>query len=191
MEDATHSWWMYFSFLWKTKDPDKVPQTQNFERWSNTFTMFLILSKKNLSNLGRKLHRRRKAFRWGNDLWKFLAKSCRRNEEDEDWGPSRQKYRPWASKSQGTPGQISRQDFDLIIIIVCLLWLQSRLVTGMGEISKWRQLNDKIWYRAVWDLSFYKTRWILKFSFKHRLKKEIDILYGLNRLDWYFSYYLF
>ncbi len=30
---------------------------------------------------------------------------------------------------------------------------------GINEISKWRQMNKKIWYGLVWDLSFYETLW--------------------------------
>ncbi len=48
-------------------------------------------------------------------------------------------------------------------------------MAGMGEICKRRQLNEKKQYRAVQDLSFYETRWILKFSFKYHLMNEIDI----------------
>jgi hypothetical protein len=36
-------------------------------------------------------------------------------------------------------------------------------------------LNEKKRYGAVQDLGFYKMRWILKFSFKHRLMNEIEI----------------
>jgi hypothetical protein len=43
----------------------------------------------------------------------------------------------------------------------------------MGEIGKQRQLNKLEWYGAVQDVVFYKTKWILKFSFKHRLMNEI------------------
>ncbi len=39
--------------------------------------------------------------------------------------------------------------------------LQAVVLSGMGEISKWRQLNDKIQYRVVRDLSFYEMRWSL------------------------------
>ncbi len=49
----------------------------------------------------------------------------------------------------------------------------------MGEIGKLRQLNEMEWYRAVRDLSFYEMRCVLKFSFKHRLMNEIDILKNL------------
>ncbi len=45
-------------------------------------------------------------------------------------------------------------------------------VTGMGEIGKQRQLNEKKQNLAVGDLSFYETIWNLKFSFKHRLVNE-------------------
>jgi hypothetical protein len=38
--------------------------------------------------------------------------------------------------------------------------------TDMGEITKQRQLNEKIRYMAVRDLGFYETRWIL---FEHCL----------------------
>jgi len=31
------------------------------------------------------------------------------------------------------------------------------------------------WYRAIRDLDFYETRWILKFLFKHHLMNEIEI----------------
>jgi len=43
----------------------------------------------------------------------------------------------------------------------------------MGEMSKQRQLNEKIWYRAVRYLGFYEMIWILKISFKHHLMNEI------------------
>jgi hypothetical protein len=46
---------------------------------------------------------------------------------------------------------------------------------GMGEISKQRQLNKKIRYGAVRDLSFYKIRCFLKILFKHHLLNEIKI----------------
>ncbi len=46
---------------------------------------------------------------------------------------------------------------------------------GMGKIGKQRQLNEKIQYRAVRDLSFQETRWILKFKFKHCFMNEIEI----------------
>jgi hypothetical protein len=46
---------------------------------------------------------------------------------------------------------------------------------SMGEIGKQRQSNEMEWYGAVQDLSFYKTKWILKFSFKHCIMKEIKI----------------
>jgi hypothetical protein len=46
--------------------------------------------------------------------------------------------------------------------------------TGMGKISKQRQLSEKMQYRAVWDLSLYKLRWILKFLFTHHLMNEMD-----------------
>ncbi len=49
----------------------------------------------------------------------------------------------------------------------------------MGEISKQRQLNEKEWYGAIRDLSFYEMRWILKFSFMLRLTNEIEILKNL------------
>jgi hypothetical protein len=52
--------------------------------------------------------------------------------------------------------------------------LQKGSIVGMGEISKQRQLNEKIQYGMVRDLSFYETRWILKFSFKHSLMNEIE-----------------
>jgi hypothetical protein len=32
----------------------------------------------------------------------------------------------------------------------------------MGEISKLRQLNEKIWYGVVRDLGFNEMRWFLK-----------------------------
>jgi hypothetical protein len=44
---------------------------------------------------------------------------------------------------------------------------------GMGNISKQRQLNEKIEYGVIQDLSFYETRWFLKISFKHLLLNEI------------------
>ncbi len=49
------------------------------------------------------------------------------------------------------------------------------VLSGMGEISKRRQLNEKIWHGAIRDLSFYEMRWILKFSLKHHLMNEIEI----------------
>jgi len=45
----------------------------------------------------------------------------------------------------------------------------------MGKIGKMKQLNKKMQYRAIRDLSFYEMRWIWKFSFKHCLMKEIKI----------------
>jgi hypothetical protein len=54
----------------------------------------------------------------------------------------------------------------------------------MGEMSEQRQLNEKIRYRAVLDLGFYKTVWILKISFKHHLMNEIEIFkFSLNELE--------
>ena len=44
-------------------------------------------------------------------------------------------------------------------------------VSGMGEIG----FNRMKWYGVVRDLSFYGTRWILKFSFKHRLMNGFKI----------------
>jgi len=38
-------------------------------------------------------------------------------------------------------------------------------LSGMGEIS-------------TEDLSFYETRWILKFSFKHCLMNEIEVFFN-------------
>ncbi len=49
--------------------------------------------------------------------------------------------------------------------------------TGMGEISKQRQLNEKMRYGVVRDLGFYETRWILKFSFNQCLINMIKIFY--------------
>jgi hypothetical protein len=46
----------------------------------------------------------------------------------------------------------------------------------MGEISKRRQLNEKVKYRVVLDVSFYEMRWILKLSFKHHLMSENEII---------------
>ena len=46
---------------------------------------------------------------------------------------------------------------------------------GMGKLGKQSQLNEKKWYGAERDLSFYETRWILKFSLKHCLMNEIEI----------------
>jgi hypothetical protein len=48
-------------------------------------------------------------------------------------------------------------------------------MAGMGDIGKRRQLNKKKQYQVVRDFSFYETRWILKFSFKHHLMNEIEI----------------
>jgi hypothetical protein len=75
------------------------------------------------------------------------------------------------------------------IQLECLsLASHSCLVTGMGEISKHRQLNEKKRYRAVQDLSFYEMRWIFKFSLKYHLMNEIDIfLIGLNKLKQYLN----
>jgi hypothetical protein len=53
------------------------------------------------------------------------------------------------------------------------------VMSGMDEIGKRRQLNEKKWYRVVRDLGFYKMRWILKFSIKHHLMDEIEILFNL------------
>ncbi len=50
---------------------------------------------------------------------------------------------------------------------------------SMCKIGKRRQLNEKERDRAVRDLCFYKTRWILKFSFKHNLMNEIDIFLNM------------
>ncbi len=47
--------------------------------------------------------------------------------------------------------------------------------TSMGEIGKWRQLNETEQYGAVWDHSFYEMRCILKFMFKNHLMNEIEI----------------
>jgi len=47
--------------------------------------------------------------------------------------------------------------------------------SGKGEISKWRQLNEKIQYRVARDLSFYENRWNLKFSLKHHLMHHYKI----------------
>jgi hypothetical protein len=49
------------------------------------------------------------------------------------------------------------------------------LEAGMGKLGKQSQLNEKKWYGANGGLSFYETRWILKFSFKHCLMNEIEI----------------
>ncbi len=58
----------------------------------------------------------------------------------------------------------------------------------MDEISKQRQLNEKIWYRSVRDLGFYEMRWILKFSFKHHLMNEINnFKICLNELKQYLN----
>jgi hypothetical protein len=46
----------------------------------------------------------------------------------------------------------------------------------MGQIGKQRQLNKTEQFGAVQDLSFYITRWILKFSFKHHLMNVIEII---------------
>jgi hypothetical protein len=48
-------------------------------------------------------------------------------------------------------------------------------LAGMGEISKRRQLNEKILCQAVQDLGYYNMGWILKFSLKHHLMNEIEI----------------
>jgi hypothetical protein len=52
--------------------------------------------------------------------------------------------------------------------------LQKGSIVGIGEISKQRQLNEKIRHGVVRDLIFYETRWILKFSCKHHLMNEIE-----------------
>jgi hypothetical protein len=57
--------------------------------------------------------------------------------------------------------------------------LSKTLMSGMGKISKRRQLNEMIQYIAVQDPSFYETRWILKISFKHCLLNEIKIFFNL------------
>ncbi len=49
------------------------------------------------------------------------------------------------------------------------------LEAGTGNLGKQSQLNEKKWYGAEQDLSFYETRWILKFSLKHCLMNEIEI----------------
>jgi hypothetical protein len=49
------------------------------------------------------------------------------------------------------------------------------LCSGMGEISKQRQLNKKIQYGAVQHLGIDEMRWILKFTFKHHLMNNIEI----------------
>ncbi len=46
----------------------------------------------------------------------------------------------------------------------------------MGKIGKQKQLNETKQNGAVLDLSFYETRGILKFSFKHHLMSDIKIL---------------
>jgi hypothetical protein len=48
-------------------------------------------------------------------------------------------------------------------------------LAGMGNISKRRQLKEKILCEAVQDLSYYNMGWILKFSLKHHLMNEIEI----------------
>ncbi len=68
---------------------------------------------------------------------------------------------------------LSDSDKELNNDLLSML-LQSGFMAGMGEINKQRQLNEKIRYGVVRDLSFYKTRWILKFSFKHSLMNEIE-----------------
>ncbi len=57
-----------------------------------------------------------------------------------------------------------------------LLDVKQELYAGMDEISKQRQLNEMIRYGVVQDLSFYEMRWILIFSFKHRLMNENEII---------------
>ncbi len=67
----------------------------------------------------------------------------------------------------------------------------------MDEIGKWRQLNEKKWYGAVWDLRF--MRWDeMEFEILiQALFKEWDqyfFKFGLNAsmiIEWYFSYQLF
>jgi hypothetical protein len=49
----------------------------------------------------------------------------------------------------------------------------------MGEIGKQRELNEMKWYGAMHDLGYYETRWICKFSSKHRLMNEINIFFNL------------
>ncbi len=58
--------------------------------------------------------------------------------------------------------------------LTLLAWL-----AGRGEIDKPKHLNEKKQYIAVRDFSFYETRWILKFSFKHLLMNEIEIFLNL------------
>jgi hypothetical protein len=38
----------------------------------------------------------------------------------------------------------------------------SKIFLDMGEIGKWRQLDEKKQNGVVWDLGFYEMRWILK-----------------------------
>ncbi len=47
--------------------------------------------------------------------------------------------------------------------------------SGMCEISKWRQLNEKIWYRVVQDIGFMRS--------DNFWKPHLNIVYGTSS-DW-------
>jgi len=59
----------------------------------------------------------------------------------------------------------------IIVVNVTDIYTCHYSETGMGKICKWRQLNEMKWHEAIWDLSFYETRWILSFSFKHHFNE--------------------
>jgi hypothetical protein len=63
----------------------------------------------------------------------------------------------------------------IVIFVILIYFKPKHCDAGKGEISKQKQLKEKKCYGTVQDFSFYETRLILKFSFKHCLMKELKI----------------
>jgi hypothetical protein len=67
--------------------------------------------------------------------------------------------------------------------------LVPRLGASMGEIGKWRQLNETEWYGAVRDVSFFLDEMDLKILVQASFNEwDRDFLkFGLNEFEQFFT----